>query len=68
MENIPCRNCLTLAVCKGLFEDYRFDSTKGHFVAILMNKCLLMKTYISSSDVDIMFNVYEIYDFFAEGN
>ena len=67
MKEIPCRNCLTLSVCKALFEDHRFDSTRSRFTSRLTSKCSLIKTYIHSNK-SVIFNIYDVYDFFAEGD
>jgi hypothetical protein len=41
MKEIPCKNCITLGVCKARFKDH--DS-----LLILTTTCSILKEYVSS--------------------
>jgi len=47
MEMIPCKDCITLAICLGNVKPkYSGTALMGHIDNNLMNKCALLRKYI----------------------
>ena len=68
-NRFPCPNCLTLSICKALFEDYKC-STRLEFVLELVNKCSLLDSYLQLKSIDPYRispgSVKYVYNFFAK--
>ena len=62
MTHIPCRNCLTLPICKATAS--RYDTVKSStdimiLTYLLQDKCDLVKTFLKLKDTDLLFELYD---------
>jgi len=46
MNKLPCIDCITLSVCKGIFEDNSLVFDNGVAREALQKKCSIIKEYI----------------------
>ena len=63
MVDVPCRNCITLGICRNV-------GVKTNGVPTLALKCCLIDAYITSPDHPSEWDIelmYEMHDFFKRG-
>lgn len=46
-KNIPCKNCVTLSICKQMLNIHHFDKYD-----VLIKKCSLIKDYLGAENED----------------
>ena len=46
MERIPCKNCITLAICIGDIKPKHSGTALTVHIATLVNKCALLTQYL----------------------
>lgn len=65
MREIPCRECITLSICKAIYGDYSDnleDKTNARLRIAL--KCSLIQDWIDYASIDMGRSIWKFHDFF----
>jgi hypothetical protein len=64
---LPCRDCITLAICKGIvYHDDPDRVMDGIFLTRLSLRCSILREYVSKDHDDVMRRIYKVLDFFIK--
>ena len=64
---IPCINCLTYPICKGLFTDNKDRYLKVMFIHLIQNKCSDIVLWLSNkNDKQFQMGIQEIISYYKE--
>ena len=62
MTHIPCRNCITLPICKATASRYETVQSSTNVMILtylLQDKCKLVKDFWNLKDTDLLFELYD---------